>query len=307
VATATVYVLAAHAVETPKLLLNSATDSLPQGVANSSDQVGRNLMDHPVQLNYALHTQPLYPFRGPLSTSGIESLRDGPFRKTRAAFRVEIGNEGWNWATGDPYTTVNALVSPGLNTLTGPTKVQGGLFGDKLREQVNAIVTHQFRFGAVVEQMPLSTNRIVPSKTYVDNLNIPRPEITYDLDDYTKAGIAAASRAATAIFNKLGATEYTYVNPDDPSTFQFTDPATGETNTYMLYGAGHLMGTYRMGTDAGSSVVDADLRSHDHQNLFMLGSGVFPAVGTANPTLTIAAMSLRAADAILADLNKGTV
>jgi choline dehydrogenase-like flavoprotein len=185
-------------------------------------------------------------------------------------------------------------------------KVQGGQFGNGLREQVNAIVTHQFRFGALVEQMPLSTNRIVPSKTYVDNLKIPRPEITYDLDDYTMAGIAAASRAASAIFKQVGATEYTYVNPDDPSAFTFTDPATGETRSYMLYGAGHLMGTYRMGNDPKSSVVDANLRSHDHQNLFLLGSGVFPSVGTANPTLTIAALTLKAAEAILADLNKGT-
>ena len=56
-------------------------------------------------------------------------------------------------------------------------------------------------------------------------------------------------------------------------------------------GAGHLMGTYRMGSDPATSVVDADQRSHDHANLFLLGSGVFPTVGTANPTLTIAALA----------------
>jgi len=44
------------------------------------------------------------------------------------------------------------------------------------------------------------------------------------------------------------------------------------------------------------------LRSHDHSNLFMLGSGVFPTVGTANPTLTIAALALRAVEAIKATL-----
>jgi choline dehydrogenase-like flavoprotein len=63
-------------------------------------------------------------------------------------------------------------------------------------------------------------------------------------------------------------------------------------------GAGHVMGTYHMGSDPKTSVVDREQRSHDHPNLFLLGSGVFPSVGTANPTLTIAALSLWAAQTI---------
>ena len=79
-----VFVLAAHAIEIPRLLLNSRTADRPDGVANSSDQVGRNLMDHPTQLSWALAPTPVWPYRGPLSTSGIENLRDGRFRKERA-------------------------------------------------------------------------------------------------------------------------------------------------------------------------------------------------------------------------------
>ena len=78
-----VFVLAAHAIETPRLLLNSRSEAMPNGVANSSDQVGRNLMDHPVQLSWALAREPVWPYRGPLSTSGIENFRDGQFRKDR--------------------------------------------------------------------------------------------------------------------------------------------------------------------------------------------------------------------------------
>ena len=63
-------------------------------------------------------------------------------------------------------------------------------------------------------------------------------------------------------------------------------------------GAGHIIGTLRMGSDAGNSVVDGDLRSHDHPNLFVSGSAVFPTSATANPTLTIAALALRLADTI---------
>jgi len=53
-----------------------------------------------------------------------------------------------------------------------------------------------------------------------------------------------------------------------------------------------------MGTDPKTAIVDPNSRTHDHPNLFLLGSGVFPSTGTANPTLTIAALALRAVDPI---------
>ena len=299
-ATAKIYILAAHAIETAKILLNSPLGNTGKTVANRSDQVGRNLMDHPVQLNYALAQNQVYPYRGPLATSGVESLRDGPFRTQRAAFRMEMGNEGWNWATGDPYTTVNALITPGTNPISGPNHtVNGGQFGQTLKTQVNAILTRQFRFGCLVEQMPQSTNRVTLSSQFKDNLGIPRPQITYDLDDYTKSGFAAASEAAQQIFQKMNAVEFTYVPPPSPNG---SSVFTYQGNQYLLQGAGHVMGTYRMGSDPDASVVDATQRSHDHQNLYLLGSGVFPSVGTANPTLTIAALTLMAAEAILKNL-----
>jgi choline dehydrogenase-like flavoprotein len=67
-------------------------------------------------------------------------------------------------------------------------------------------------------------------------------------------------------------------------------------------GSGHIMGTTRMGNNATDSVVDKNCRAHNHQNLFVLGSSVFPTSSTANPTSTIAALSLRAAEAIKAQL-----
>ena len=55
------------------------------------------------------------------------------------------------------------------------------------------------------------------------------------------------------------------------------------------------MGMTRMGINSATSVVDGDCRSHDHANLFIASSSVFPTGTTANPTLTIAALSLRLA------------
>lgn len=271
-ATGTVYVIAAHAIETPKLLLMSRTAALPNGVANSSGQVGRNLMDHPTLLSYALTGQPVYPYRGPLSTSGIENLRDGDFRKTRGAFRVEIGNDGWSWPVGDMTQISAELV----------TKQE--LLGPQLAQMVNDRASRHIRMASLVEQLPDPDNRVTVSADQVDAIGIPRPVINYKVDRYTLDGMAAAKLTHQQVYQALNATEVTVVDG-----FQ---------------GAGHIMGTYRMGTDPKTSVVDADQRSHDHANLFLLGSGVFPSAGCSNPSLTIAALALRAASAIKGDLHR---
>src|SRR5258708_6505360 len=100
----------------------------PKGVANSSSgQVGKNLMDHPLYLAWALMPKPVFGYRGPLATSGIESTRDGSFRKQRAAFRIEIGNEGWNFPINDPYTTtvdfINGINQSGSSILAPGTSL----------------------------------------------------------------------------------------------------------------------------------------------------------------------------------------
>ena len=76
---------------------------------------------------------------------------------------------------------------------------------------------------------------------------------------------------------------------------------------YSFQGAGHLMGTYRMGDDPKKSVVDKYQRSWDHKNLFLVGDGVFPSTGTSNPSLTIAALSFQAGDTLANDLRVVTM
>ncbi len=265
--TARVFVLAAHAMEIPKLLLMSRGPRAPNGVANSSDQVGRNLMDHPVQLSYALAGEPVWPYRGPLSTAGVENTRAGDWRAQRPSFRIEIGNDGWSWPTGAPVSDARALAAKGLR-------------GEALQQALRDVTSRQVRFGTLTEQLPDPDNRIVPDYSKRDRLGIPRPRISYRLDDYTNAGLAEARRIHQQAFVRMGASE---INHKPDSQFQ---------------GAGHVMGTTRMGADAKRAVVDADLRAFDHPNLFIQGSAVFPTGGAANPTLTIAALALRSVEAI---------
>ena len=327
-ATAKIYVIAAHAIETPKLMLMSDMGN-GQTVANSSDQMGRNLMDHPLYLSWSLMPEQIFGFRGPLTTSGIESLRDGPFRSDRAAWRCEIGNEGWNFSIGDPWTSVNDFVD-GTNA-SHTNNDNSVLFGTALIDKLNSHYTRQWRMGFLVEQTPEANSRVTinPDNGQVDGLGLPRPVINYELSEYTRRGFASAEVFSRQVYAMLGATNFTHNDRkvsngtdmiDNPTWFENPDPEMFEAlpealkqpqlcaggqavpDGFTYFGAGHLVGTYRMGSDARTSVVDSHSRSWDHNNLFLVGDGVFPTITTANPTLTLAALAMRTSDAIKAQL-----
>jgi glucose dehydrogenase len=257
-------VMAANAIETPKILLMSNGGS---GVANSSGQVGQNLMDHPIALSYGLsaRNQPVYPQRGPLSTAGIEDPRDADTRNEKSAFRVEIGNDGWRFPIGDPTFEFTQGPFPALR--------EGG---EALARRWEDHIAHEIRFASLTEQLPDRANTVTPAFDMVDDIGIPRPRITFSIDDYTRRGLDDAQVLHEQLFGAMRARERTHV----PFSF----------------GAGHIMGTTIMGEDPTTSVVDGDGRSHDIANMWIVGSSLFPTCGTANPTLTLAALALRTAD-----------
>jgi choline dehydrogenase-like flavoprotein len=289
------YVIAANAVETPRLLLMS-------GLGDVNPHIGRYLMDHPFYLRWGLAPKPIFPYRGPLSTAGLDSLRDGPFRAHRAAYRIEIGNDGWLLPMGGPYQTVLDLVDK-----TNVSYIHGNspaptepIFGTELLDKLNDHLTRQCRIGFELEQLPLAGNRVTLSDL-VDNLGLPKPKITYSYSDYEYAAIASAGDLAERLFSKLGIVDFS----KDALKPQRAYDDKCNPKQQLIMGAGHVIGTVRMGTDKSNSVVDRTMRSWDCRNLFLVGSGVFPTAATANPTLTLAALSFWAADTILEDLAKG--
>ncbi|MGB2883620.1 MAG: GMC family oxidoreductase, partial [Rhodoferax sp.] len=196
---------------------------------------------------------------------GIENLRDGAFRQQRSAFRIEIGNDGWSWPTGAPASTAADFAKQGLQ-------------GQAIKTATADAASRHMRIASLMEQEPDPDNRVSLDKSARDMYGVPLPHIAYSVSEYVKNGMVEARRAHTDIFARM--------------------QATGLEHAPTYFGAGHIMGTTRMGADPRTSVVDASLCSHDHRNLFMVGAGVFPTTGTANPTLTIAALSLRAVNAI---------
>lgn len=277
VARGAIFALAANPVENSKILLNSGL---------GGPLAGRYLMDHPVMLTWGLADRPLGAFRGPGSTSGIETLRTGAFRRRRAAFRVEIDNWGWNWAAGAPWTTAVELVS------------SRALFGAELRRALRDHVQRQVRLGWEFEVPPNPANRITLDPKSTDRLGEPRPVVSFDPGDYVGAAMAEAKRTSDLIFAACGITDHTRHDPADPG--YMTHAGKG----YVYQGAGHFVGGHIMGASEAESVVDRDQRVWGRQNLWLVGCGVMPTEGTSNPTLTMAALTLMAADRIHAALGR---
>jgi choline dehydrogenase-like flavoprotein len=261
-----IVVLAAHAIETPKILLNSNGG---KGIANSSDQVGRNLMDHLGGEGAAIMPFQVFPFRGPQSTSCIESFRDHKFRNQFCAFRLTIGNDGWGRGK-HPFDSLKDLTDRKL-------------FGEELQKELNHVVTRQLRIAYSTEQLP-DPNNCVTLADETDDFGIRKPKIAYKVDDYTRKGMEYIQKIIKTMFTRIGAKE---------GEWEFSDLKAG-----VYSGSAHIMGTTRMGSDPKTSVVDAECRSHDHKNLFIAGSSVFPTASCTNPTITLAALALRTADEI---------
>ncbi|BCK73627.1 dehydrogenase [Streptomyces libani subsp. rufus] len=279
VARADVVVLAAHTIENARLLLLSR-------LADRSGQVGRNLMDHPVLLTWGLLPHAVGPYRGPGSTSGFEGFRAGPARRLRAPFRIEIGNWGWVWAKGPVDGEVARLLT------------EEGLFGAELRRAVGDRIRRQFALQFEMEQGADPANRVTLHPHERDALGLPRPLVTYDLAGHVKDGMAAARAVSDQIFALLGAEDHTDYAPAAAWPGRFSHGG----RTYGYRGAGHAAGTHIMGDSPATSVVDSWQRCWDHPGLYAVGCGSMPTIATSNPTLTLAALALRSAERIEADL-----
>ena len=271
-----IYVLAAHSIENSKIMLAS-------NGARNCNELGRNLMDHPTILTWGAAPEPMGSYRGPGSTSGIATFRDGAFRSEHAAFRIEVGNWGWNWAANAPLSTVGNTLRP----KSGRTP-----WGGELRRQLYDQCQRHMRLATLVEQTPLARNRVTIDPAFRDPLGNYRAVLHYDYDEYTRLGLKAAVQVSRRIFAHAGIR--------DRTTFEKWWPYYMEVEGQPLvaFGAGHIVGTHRMGTAASNSVTDTDMRCWDHDNLYMVGCGSMPTIGTSNPTLTLAALAMKAAHSI---------
>lgn len=248
--TARYFIVAAHTFESAKLLLMN-------DVANSSDQVGRNLMDHVgIDLNF-LAGKPLWMGRGPVQQGGIFTWRDGGFRAEHSAYRTQL-------------TTANPQVG------IAEKLIQQGYMGKELEDKVLDHSARFIRLQTYFEPLPDPSNRVQPSTTWKNALGLPGLKIHYNVDNYSKRGAAKARTEYPGFVEAM--------NGDKESV---------EVSDFVNHD--HLMGALIMGSDPNDSVVNHECRAHDHDNLFVCSVGNIPAAGIVNPTLTSVALAIRAA------------
>jgi choline dehydrogenase-like flavoprotein len=260
--TARIFVLAAYSIETPKLLLMSATHEFPNGLANSSDMVGRNLTCQPECHQGFLGKEALWPGRGPVHPQTFFTSRDGEFRKERSGAKYVVTNNA-----------PNAIIAANL--------LKQGVIGPKLDEMIRDQASRYIELSTQHEYPPDPNNRVTLSRTRKDALGLPTPEIHFNRDHpYFLAGAEQTRKEYEKIAALFGATPY--------SPLHWVHP--------------HTQGTTIMGADPRDSVVDAHGRTHDHPNLYIVGPSVMTTTGTVNPTLTAAALALRTADTVLREL-----
>jgi choline dehydrogenase-like flavoprotein len=274
-------VLAANAIENPRLMLAS-------GLSSTSGLVGRNLMDHAYLLSWALLPEIAGTMRGSVCTGGISDLRGGRFRRRQAAFAVDIHNDGWGWATGSPYTDLINLVD------------DQNRFGADLRRDLVDRISRQLLLAFMIEVLPSESNRVTVDASFKDPLGNMRPVISYTVPEYTLRGVAYARQLSRRLYQRLGAADHTMYDPTDYGYVTY------EGQGYVIRGGNHLAGTHMMGTSPNNSVVDAQQRSWDHENLYLVGGGSMPSIGTSNITLTIAALCFRSAKHIVEQIRKET-
>jgi choline dehydrogenase-like flavoprotein len=255
---ARLFVLAAHAVETARLLLLSESSQFPGGLANGSGMVGRNFMERPAVGITSVLKEEVFPYRIGFHTAETHQFCDPKNRH-------ELGG-----------------IKLGLVDNTGPTPYSlaaaSGSWGQSLADEIRHSFGHNIEVIAGIEQLPDPANRVTLDPDLRDYFGDPAPRITYSFSAYEKTTLAVSAKLCRDILTAIGGGEI-----QDAEDHGF---------------AGHPMGTCRMGDDPDTSVVDRNLRAHEVPNLFVVGSSVFVTGSSLQPSLTIAALAIRAAEFI---------
>ncbi len=261
------YVLAAGGVESARLCLLS--DLGGAGVGNSSDRVGRCLMYHYQTLGIGIYRQSFHGERGRSVSSGIADFRGVPNDPERPLGGViEFGTNSEK--IGEAKNYVHSLFARGtfLKKL-----LRASPFGDHLAAMIMQ-----------GEDAPQLTNRVDLDPDVKDIHGLPAARITYRPHALELAASRFYGEKMVAIHGAAGA-QFAFVAP------QYDGGPTPTTR--------HVVGAMRMGDDPKTSVVDRFQRFHDLDNLWCIDGSVMPTGSGYNPTLTIEALALRAAGAMV--------
>lgn len=262
--------LNASTVATTFILLNSVSNRFPNGMGNGSDQVGRNLMDHHKQAGANASVEGFedeyYYGRRP---TGLYVPRFRNLKEKRSDYLRGFGYQG------------------GASRAGWNSHRLSGEIGASLKEAVQHPGPWNIGMGAFGECLPYPENRITLNTDKKDTWSRPTLNIDAEFKENEKAMQKDMAEAMGEMLEETGYKNVkTYVNTSFPGN------------------ANHEMGTARMGRDPKTSVLNGFNQMHEVQNVFITDGSFMTSSSCVNPSLTYMALTARACDHAIKELNK---
>jgi choline dehydrogenase-like flavoprotein len=261
-------IVCANGAETPRLLLNSATNSMKDGLANSSGYVGRNLMNNYNTAGLGMFEHEINGWKGFVVSRVVHD----------PVFLPKVGGAWAGSGGGFDFRSSMTPMNAALNTMPGQPR-----WGSGWKKNLKKIMSNTLLAIGHTSQMPVWTNRFDLDPSLKDAWGVPVLRLTFK--DH------ASDVAMLKWFGKKGKELLEAAGAQESVDFGVTQQGWPQL---------HLLGTARMGKDPKTSVVNADHRAHDVKNLFIVDGSSFVTSGRGQPTMTIQALAFRAADRIQA-------
>jgi choline dehydrogenase-like flavoprotein len=270
-----IVILCAQALESARVLLNSATTRHADGLGNSSGALGRYLQDHLWVAGGASGEFPDLPMKasldGPRRPNALYVIR---FRNTKngARYKKFLRGYGFQGGAGARFN----FAAPGF----------GEAFKKGVQESISSIGLSGFG-----EALPRRDNYVEIDPNVVDTFGIPVLRINMTWSENEKAMIPDMAESAAEMLDAAGATNIRpWFVPD------------------RIPGMGiHEVGVARMGNNPRTSVLNQFQQSHDVPNLFVMDGSCFVSSGCQNPTLTIMALAVRSTDYVMEQMKNGAL
>src|SRR5271165_3596133 len=258
--------VAGNSIETPRILLNSASSQCPEGLANSSGQVGRNYMRHMSGTVWAVFEKPVHMYRGNTMAGCIKDERHHrPDREFAGGYYMQTLHVGLSFFA---TRLANSLDLPGWGC-----------------EFTRIMDAYEYMAGMwlVGEDMPQTANCVTLHPTERDQFGMPIPNVHFDDHENDTTMRNHAYKRGAMVYDAVGATRIIRC-PPGPSA--------------------HNLGTCRQSVRPEAGVCNKWGQTHDIKNLVISDGSQFTTSTAENPTLTIVALAIRQADYIADQMAK---
>lgn len=273
-------VLCANGAETPRLLFNSKSNRFPDGLANSSGMVGRNIMFNGNVIAAAQFEHEINAWKGPAVTRIIHDT-----------YELDAAKVGFLGGGGFDF---RQIFGPAIFPFAG-MPFDGPQWGSAWKKELAHAFNRTLTCFGHTTSLPVADNRVDLDDTVKDAWGLPALRLTFSEHENDLKVYQWFADRAKDLLDAAGAVKsWTFpIGSPDPNAPQGGGP--------------HLLGTCRMGKDPKASVVDPMHRAHDVPNLFMVDGSSLVTSSRGQPTLTIMALAFRAGDLIAQAAKRGEV